>query len=323
MYEHVRIISTILNLIIGTAVAFAVYQKYWTYGFPYLKHLAHYVILINGGFFLLLSGKYFELNLMDSFTPEQISVLKDMAIIVAVILLGCVVVKLHALKWSFRREEKRSLSVWLAAIGLLVALASFPIRYFILSGEEPNWLGIMRAFGLSLLMITEIVQQTGMIGYGKVDRENSILSRHLGWLLLSRYLFVISTLLIASILSDWPVPNTVAPFIAFLVLVYLNAVPLIWLNRSFAAHASGLGSLIDEEGALVLFFERFDISKREQELVRLLLDGKSNKQIEESLYISKHTVKNHLYNIYKKLGINSRYEVVHMVTRFMLQRQVT
>ncbi|UCC44916.1 MAG: helix-turn-helix transcriptional regulator [Candidatus Zixiibacteriota bacterium] len=323
MYEHIRIISAVINLIIGTAVAISAHQKYQTYKFPYLKHLVHHVILINGGVFLLLSGKYFELNLMSSWTPEQTSALRDAAMIIAVILLGAMIVKLHALKWSFRREKKRLRSMWPAVVGVLITLAPFPIRYLMPSGEELNWQITLQVCGLSFLITTEIAQQIGMIKYGKVNEENSNLSRCLGWLLLSRYFFLTFILLTTSIFAGWPIPDNIAPFAAFLVLVYLNAVPLIWMNRFFTPHATRLSKLIDKGDILVLFFEEFHITSREQELVRLLLDGKSNKQIEESLFISKHTVKNHLYSIYQKLGIKSRYELVHMITRFLQQRQVT
>lgn len=58
---------------------------------------------------------------------------------------------------------------------------------------------------------------------------------------------------------------------------------------------------------------RFEISKREEEIVRLILAGKSNKDIEKELFISPHTVKNHVYRIYKKLGISSRFHLINMI----------
>jgi DNA-binding CsgD family transcriptional regulator len=51
-------------------------------------------------------------------------------------------------------------------------------------------------------------------------------------------------------------------------------------------------------------------SEREKEVIELLLQGKSNKQIALSLDISQNTVEYHLKNIYKKLGVNSRVEAV-------------
>lgn len=49
---------------------------------------------------------------------------------------------------------------------------------------------------------------------------------------------------------------------------------------------------------------------REVEVIRLLLQGKSNKQIAFVLKISKSTVEYHLKNIYRKLGVNSRAEAI-------------
>ena len=52
------------------------------------------------------------------------------------------------------------------------------------------------------------------------------------------------------------------------------------------------------------------LSKREQEVVRLLLEGKSNKQIASSLVISVSTVEFHLKNIYAKQQVTSRTELI-------------
>jgi ligand-binding sensor domain-containing protein/DNA-binding CsgD family transcriptional regulator len=55
---------------------------------------------------------------------------------------------------------------------------------------------------------------------------------------------------------------------------------------------------------------KHNISEREKEIIELILKGKSRKEIENKLYISAHTVKNHTYNIYKKLGIKNRGDLV-------------
>jgi len=51
-------------------------------------------------------------------------------------------------------------------------------------------------------------------------------------------------------------------------------------------------------------------SFREREVIELLLQGKSNKQIALALGISESTVEYHLKNVYKKLQVNSRTEAV-------------
>ncbi len=52
------------------------------------------------------------------------------------------------------------------------------------------------------------------------------------------------------------------------------------------------------------------ISTREQEVLRLVSAGLSNKEIAARLSLSNSTVKTHLANIYLKLGVNSRIQAV-------------
>lgn len=58
--------------------------------------------------------------------------------------------------------------------------------------------------------------------------------------------------------------------------------------------------------------EKFQISKREMEVIQLVCTGRSNQEIADELFISIGTVKNHLYNIYSRLGIKNRTQLVKM-----------
>ena len=53
-----------------------------------------------------------------------------------------------------------------------------------------------------------------------------------------------------------------------------------------------------------------NLSKREKEVVELLLQGKSNKQIALALGITESTVEFHLKNVYAKLQVGSRAEAI-------------
>jgi DNA-binding NarL/FixJ family response regulator len=52
------------------------------------------------------------------------------------------------------------------------------------------------------------------------------------------------------------------------------------------------------------------LTKREQELVPLVANGLTNREISTELGVSEHTIKNHLFRIYEKLGISSRVELI-------------
>lgn len=58
--------------------------------------------------------------------------------------------------------------------------------------------------------------------------------------------------------------------------------------------------------------ENYAFTKREKEVVVLLVSGKTYKQIAEQLFISIPTVKSHAYNIYKKCNINNRFELISL-----------
>jgi ATP/maltotriose-dependent transcriptional regulator MalT len=48
------------------------------------------------------------------------------------------------------------------------------------------------------------------------------------------------------------------------------------------------------------------LSERELEILALLAEGLTNRQIAEQLYISRGTVKAHAHNIFEKLGVSNR-----------------
>ena len=61
--------------------------------------------------------------------------------------------------------------------------------------------------------------------------------------------------------------------------------------------------VVDSDGANLL-------TKREEELVRLVADGLSNRDIARKLNLSEHTVKNYIFHIFDKVGVSNRVELV-------------
>ncbi len=55
---------------------------------------------------------------------------------------------------------------------------------------------------------------------------------------------------------------------------------------------------------------RTEPTRRELEVVTLLAQGLSNREIADKLFISEHTVRNHLGHVFGKLGVSSRTQAV-------------
>ena len=62
------------------------------------------------------------------------------------------------------------------------------------------------------------------------------------------------------------------------------------------------------------------LSSREKEIVKLIIEGKANKEIADVLYLSELTIKTHRKNVYHKLGVNNVAGLLHAVRKsgFML-----
>jgi DNA-binding NarL/FixJ family response regulator len=54
---------------------------------------------------------------------------------------------------------------------------------------------------------------------------------------------------------------------------------------------------------------RSELSQREREIVALVAQGFKNREMAEKMFISEQTVKNHLHNIFDKLGVSDRLEL--------------
>lgn len=83
----------------------------------------------------------------------------------------------------------------------------------------------------------------------------------------------------------------------------------IWANNELLTHlVSSLSHPKSREVTDV--YGRPLLTAREQQVLHLLADGLSNCELANVLKLSEHTVKNHLFRIYDKLGVSSRMEAV-------------
>lgn len=90
--------------------------------------------------------------------------------------------------------------------------------------------------------------------------------------------------------------------------------PVVFLWRFLRRHeAPAAPQPAPVEYPIPAIAERYGLSKREEEILVLLLQGRSNRQIEEELFISLRTVEGHVYKIYRKMGVKNRLQLIHLL----------
>ncbi len=129
-------------------------------------------------------------------------------------------------------------------------------------------------------------------------------ARILTVLLLIGYLLFLLTSLYSSLSETVPT----------LSIFYLNIAIFVWYSRSYGKKIR-LASGLSEQELAPFFQENYSLSNRELDVLTMLLKGKSNKEIEDALFISANTIRNHIAAIYKKIGVNSRGQLMSLIIK--------
>ncbi|WP_238996670.1 helix-turn-helix domain-containing protein [Paenibacillus pinistramenti] len=86
-----------------------------------------------------------------------------------------------------------------------------------------------------------------------------------------------------------------------------------FLIQTLNAEAAAKPKAESAEAALESAAARASLSPREKEVLQLIIRAASNKEIAAALFISEHTVKNHLTNIFQKMGVSDRAQAIAAV----------
>ena len=89
--------------------------------------------------------------------------------------------------------------------------------------------------------------------------------------------------------------------------------PILYMGSYLHKHHKPVYSSQENKMDLGQLVKKYGISKREEEVIHLISEGKTNKEIADALFISLQTVKDHNYNIYLKTGVRNRVELVNMI----------
>jgi len=118
-------------------------------------------------------------------------------------------------------------------------------------------------------------------------------------------------------LGSFLLPDTVSwrhvPAPSLLWLSAYSTLSIVLVVRFIVAPRGGTSWEVPD-----LFAHTFGISDREREVIRLILEGNTEAHIGDLLFISRRTVVNHVYNIYRKTDVSNRVQLINLVNRYAL-----
>jgi DNA-binding CsgD family transcriptional regulator len=182
---------------------------------------------------------------------------------------------------------------------------------FLLETKNPKPLGIIYLISLIAILIILSLTFIKVLFFtrGLSDKDKQKAAKTFGFIYLLCFIFYMITLIY---FSD-PYSGT---FFEHFLLFSLNLPPLFYLKWFLKKYYLDHPLQLDKEPNWGSVFSKYKISNREGEIMRLLLEGKSNKDIEDELFISIKTVKNHIFHIYQKLKVKNRVQLVNLVRNF-------
>ncbi|MBN1499173.1 MAG: helix-turn-helix transcriptional regulator [Spirochaetes bacterium] len=118
--------------------------------------------------------------------------------------------------------------------------------------------------------------------------------------------FILAIIFFPLLLSDIINMGTTVQLPAFFIIINILSVIFCLFYLSPPSHKEE----IKPEG---YFQDKYRITRREKEIIDLIITGCSNKEISDQMHISISTVEKHIYSIYQKLNINNRVQLINLI----------
>jgi len=310
--QHLQILFLILNLIAGIAIIVYSHQVYKKFRDQNIRTLMYYTISFNVLVFVNLNYKYLMANIFNNQFFEIPG-------IITLLLLSLVFVAEYAITYylyrfslgllnkKISRQGSNLFIAWLA----FFASASLLGMFIYYSNADERWFYIIHMvwiFSMCAIILFTLISL--LIKSNRITDHNSrVVLKSFAILFFAGY-----TLYAFSHINFYLIRVNV-DFYDSLILLVINLCPFIWFRYFyFKYHRFNLSD--NNIDSIHKFADAFKLTSREKTIVELIMKGKTNSEIETSLFISFNTVKNHIYNIYKKAGVNSRSQLQYFIRNF-------
>jgi len=292
-----------LSFTLGVAAMFVVYGIRKETGVTYIGSYIAVLFCINA----ISAAHSFESFIKIKSSLALTTVHPDQFLAVMVVLLSIVriTLALQFLRFAWKLTGRTWRSAYTHAfIGLILWVGGSQTVFILFpnSFSEP-YLAASVVFCHGLLFVSFLAGVFRVFAFSQQVRK-----RHEGrWLrVFSWFWLAYSLLIVANRISgyaDWI--GLDAQLLNFAVItLLLNSLHIVFCSRFFSEYA-GMRAR-DDSLQIDRLCRKYKISKREKEVVLLVCQGKTNKEIAEILFITPNTVRDHTSNIYRKTHVKNR-----------------
>lgn len=309
--EHVLIAFYIIAVFAGGLSLFYANQLKRIHPVPFLSSYARFILFVCLLAVYYLLSIYFHVNLLGS-SPSFSVILKFYTIVRSLIFFsivaGLVLFFIRSV-WQLIQRPVNRLFWHLFIASLVVFVFSYGIGaalFFIDNNYE--WMlstqSVLRVWKMAVPLAAMIFLFRYGLGLQDSARKKMtsifIIFYGLGFILLYAAIKI-------------PVSKIVGGFLQIFVLFLFGIFPIFWLIRYFQSGAILSEISVASKNVLDGIEKKYDLSRREREVMDLILKGQSNKEIMRVLFLSHGTVRNHTSNLYQKLGVNSRLKLIQFI----------
>lgn len=315
MAFHIWLILLVFVIMAGVVLVNLLLRLQRAYQAPYFTSILYMTLAYLIEFLLIFLFYYIAVNLPQTWTPGHSSPFSNLFSLTPNffgLLYFYYIVKTITI-FKNKNISRLTLTVFYL-LSALILLQYVRITY--VSSDTPFdfWLGFaceipFMTFNIwALVLLYPLLSQKKEFPYKSISRPFAI------------FFFIRQTVnqiinIFIQILSIKEVPYTrtlsVIYHTAYVALTF--TILFYWLYRFAIPFQRDRVRAASFENALLAFGANHKLTERECDVVRQIVSGKSNKEIAVILDVSVSTVKNHIYNIFQKIDINTRFELIDRI----------
>ena len=309
---HVGILLTALAFASGVLSITYTINLYQKIRIKYLKIHNFVFALLNYKIFVGMAFNYFQFNLRTELSESSARTILQIyhfhfSITTLFFFYGIILAlyELRGIKWP-RKWRMALLAVY---VSLIVSQGLSSLFSVTISGASVYIFLLLFIYFSSYILIIILSIRFFLLSHTRKKNIKESVLKKFSLILLS----IIILLMILSFMQGFKFMSTELYVLLLSICIFsVNLMPIKYmrdfLKKVFPEHISEDAADLRRQEMM----EKFKISKREQEIIRLICLGKSNKEIEDELYISIQTVKDHIYNIYRKTGVKNRVQLTNL-----------